>query len=457
MGTGTSSLVTKIIPGFSIIVIFSFFIMIQMPHAIAQTDYEFNEIKGSAIASDPMAQKILGQIELSKKILAEMQSGTSIGLTEHQKFIAEQRKIAQEKLDAELQRMNKKYEAYTPKNAFASYVSDKPEYMQEFYWDQFNYLNNKVNQAKQQRDLVMKNGGSFYQAQQVFIQHATFPKSEVQTVHSQLVEKHNLYDHYAGELDSDKWYPEEAVQMFESWSKNADRYLIEPPTQTAAVKVETQNDTVQKISFDLATQINPTPKPVSVRALDSSKTVSTAMTLYGNNYKQIDGEILNGATEFTVSAWVNPDYKKGSPTFTILEKPGVFKLSINNYVEPKHIVKFSVFDGIRWNTVQSFSVINSEWTHVAGVFDDSGLAVYVNGNLEGMYQMRGMLSLNERGVIEESPLVIGDSPQSINVGVQKIIKLDETKEKNYFSGLIDDVLVENKALSIAEFYDNKSI
>jgi len=29
-----------------------------------------------------------------------------------------------------------------------------------------------------------------------------------------------LYDHYAGEIDTDKWYPQQAVKLFESWSKD---------------------------------------------------------------------------------------------------------------------------------------------------------------------------------------------------------------------------------------------
>lgn len=192
--------------------------MIQIPSAVAQTqEYEFNEIKGNDIQTNPVAQKILAKIELSKKILADLQNGGTVQQTEQQKFVQEQRKVAQEKLDADLQRMNKKYEDHTPKNAFGSYVSKKPEFMHSFYWDQFNYLNDKVSFAKQQRDLVIKNGGNYKQAQQVFLQFATFPKSEVQSVFDELVEKHDLYDHYGGDLDSDKWYPEKAVQLFDSW------------------------------------------------------------------------------------------------------------------------------------------------------------------------------------------------------------------------------------------------
>jgi len=185
-------------------------IIVQISPAIAQTqEYEFNIIEGEEINTNPTAMNILEKIELSKKILAELQNTKTVQLTEHQKFIEEQRKIAKAQLQVKLDRMNKKYEDHTPRNAFASFVSDKPDYMQA-----------KVSFAQKQRDLILQNGGSYKQAQQVFIQFATFPKSEVESVFNELVDKHNLYDHYAGEIDTDKWYPQQAVQLFESWSKD---------------------------------------------------------------------------------------------------------------------------------------------------------------------------------------------------------------------------------------------
>ena len=458
----------KVIPVLSAMIIFSF-IIINTPPAIAQTqDYEFTVIKGDKIKSDPTAQKILEQIELSKKILAELQSGaTTIQLTEQQKFIEEQRKIAKARLEIDLERMNKEYEANTPKNAFARYVSDKPDYMQAFYWDQFNYLNDKVSLAQQQRDLILKNGGSFQEAQQVFIQHATFPKSEVYSVYNDLVDKHNLYVHYAGELDPDKWYPDEALELFSSWKeKVGDRYSNKTESQLQnALLLEDDNEIIiqsdsleSSFTFfegELGTSILDTPIREPSQEYQEIDTFDE-IVLNGQSYDEIDGILLNGVGEFTVSAWIHPDYQKGSPVFTILEKPGVFQLTINNYVEPRQIVQFSVFDGIKWNNVQSFSMIDEEWTHVAGVLKDSSISLYVNGNLEAIHKIGGAISLNSKGIIEKIPLQVKTSPESINVGVQKIITLDDRKTMNYFSGLIDDVLIHDKALPIIEFYEDRN-
>ncbi|MCH8996514.1 MAG: hypothetical protein IH915_05580, partial [Thaumarchaeota archaeon] len=167
MDSWAASYSKKIIPVLTFTIMFSFFMIFsEIPIVIAQTqEYKFTVIEGEDLINNPTARHILERIELSKIILAELQSDSFVPLNEHQRFIEEQRKLSQAKLDAQLERMNKKYENFTPRNAFASFVSDKPEYMQAFYWDQFNYLNNKVLYAKHQRDQILDNGGTFSQAQ----------------------------------------------------------------------------------------------------------------------------------------------------------------------------------------------------------------------------------------------------------------------------------------------------
>lgn len=430
-----------------------------------EQEYEFNVIEGDEIKNDPVAQKMLEKIEESKKILEALQNGGgAISLTEHQKFIEEQRKLVQAELQTELDRMNKRYEAYTPKNAFASYVADKPEYMQEFYWDQFNYLDNKISIAKKQRDQVLQNGGSFQQAQQVFIQYATFPKSEVNSVFNELVKKHDLYDHYAGEIDPDKWYPPEAVEMFESWSENDPQHeyvndvnALEQKAIQSQITEQKSNETIQNISLESSFEMDETTSDVeaietsTANVAESLNAHPNAMKLDGQNSYTIDGSILNKVSKFTASAWIKPNYDKGSSSFTILQKPGVFQLTVNNYVEPRHVVEFSVFDGIRWNTIKSFSEIDEEWTHVAGVLKDSSLSLYINGNQEAFYQIGGVVSLNSKGMIEKSQLQTNSSPEDINIGVQKVLKLDGDKTQNYFSGLIDEVLI-HEEISIKEIH-----
>ncbi len=82
-----------------------------------------------------MAQQTLERIELSKKLLADLQAGKNLEQTEKQKFIEEQRKISQQKLQIQLDRMNKDYEPFTPRNAYAGFLTGVNATHHGIYWD----------------------------------------------------------------------------------------------------------------------------------------------------------------------------------------------------------------------------------------------------------------------------------------------------------------------------------
>ena len=70
-------------------------------------------------------------------------------------------------------------------------------------------------------------------------------------------------------------------------------------------------------------------------------------------------------TEMTIGAWIKPNYTSGSPQFSVLSKGNSFSLMVNNLIDPKQKAEFSIFDGIKWTTVNSISNITEQWTHVA--------------------------------------------------------------------------------------------
>ncbi|NIP62195.1 MAG: hypothetical protein GWN01_16135 [Nitrosopumilaceae archaeon] len=143
---------------------------------------EFTKIEGEQIKNNPTAQQILERIEESKRILAEMQSQQPI-VTEHQKFIQEQRRIAQKNLQRELDSMSKQYEEYSPRSAFSKFVSKLNSTHHGIYWDQFNYMEEKIILAREAKQLVLDAGGSFQDAQREYIKFASMPRSEmIQTI-----------------------------------------------------------------------------------------------------------------------------------------------------------------------------------------------------------------------------------------------------------------------------------
>jgi len=154
---------------------------------------EFTVVAGEELKKNPTAIQILQNIELAKKRLAEMQN-VEKQKTEREKFIDEQRRIAKELLDKDLNRMNKDYEDYTPKNAFARFVSGFNSTHHAIYWDQFEYMSQKIKIATQAKQAVLANGGSYVEAQAEFIKYASMPRVEMISFVSDLNIKYGFTD-----------------------------------------------------------------------------------------------------------------------------------------------------------------------------------------------------------------------------------------------------------------------
>ncbi len=159
------------------------------PSAFAQSD--FKKIEGNEILNNPISQDILAKIELSKKQFLQAKDVEN-KRNAQQKFIDEQRAIVQDSLNQELQRMEKTYEEFTPRNAFAKYVSNLNISNDGIFWDQFDYLHTKISLARDARDSVLKQGGTFSDAMKQYVQFAKMPKIEMQNIVRELNIKHNL-------------------------------------------------------------------------------------------------------------------------------------------------------------------------------------------------------------------------------------------------------------------------
>ena len=162
--------------------------------ASAQTDYQFTKIEKDEIKTSSVAKQMLAQIELSKKILADMQAGKNIQQTSQQKFIEEQRKASQEKLQIQLDRMNKDYESFTPRNAYASFLTGVNSTHHGIYWDQFNYMYEKTKLAKATKQAVLDNGGTYFEAFKEYTKYASMTRVEMIKLNQELNVKHGFAD-----------------------------------------------------------------------------------------------------------------------------------------------------------------------------------------------------------------------------------------------------------------------
>jgi len=60
--------------------------------------------------------------------------------TEEQKLIDKQREIPKQKLQEQINRMNRNYEPFTPRNSFAKYLTGVDKTYHGIYWDQFESI-----------------------------------------------------------------------------------------------------------------------------------------------------------------------------------------------------------------------------------------------------------------------------------------------------------------------------
>jgi hypothetical protein len=144
--------------------------------------------------------------------------------------------------------------------------------------------------------------------------------------------------------------------------------------------------------------------------------------------------------------------------FSVVSKEKSFILNVNNNIEPQKIATFSVYDGIKWYTVESTSVIEEEWTHLAATFEDSTIKIYVNGEYQGSLSNINTMTLNQRGVFDEVPLTSLSSDEDLIIGAYMHHRNQEYKTKHLFSGQIDGIQLFNVKLSpelISGIYDNQ--
>jgi len=157
------------------------------------------------------------------------------------------------------------------------------------------------------------------------------------------------------------------------------------------------------------------------------------------DYKILNINFPNKIYDFTVSAWVKPDYSDGSSEFTVVSKENAFVLSINKLVSPEKVAKFSIYDGIKWHTVESTLQIPENWAHLAATFGNSEIKIYVNGKLESTLSDIEVMSLDARGNIVMGPVSMISSNGEIIAGAYTFYRNNQLNVINQFSGDYYDI------------------
>jgi len=149
--------------------------------AFADSDSAPTILVSDKLKNNPLAMKIIAEMEAQKLRYNQNSDGktSEIPLTEDQIEIEKTRKMVDERLQEDLNSMNKKYLEFTPRNAFEKFVSKLNSTYHGIFWDQFDYLNAKVQLAIAAKNVVLENGGSFYEAQREYFKYASMPRLDM--------------------------------------------------------------------------------------------------------------------------------------------------------------------------------------------------------------------------------------------------------------------------------------
>ena len=159
-----------------------------------QTQFQSQTITGDALKNNPMAQKILLEIEYSKKQIAQLQKNQK-DAEENKKLIDQQRLIAAQLEKQALQLMDLNNLPHTPTVAFRSYVSTvNNTKIQNVFWGEYNFTSQRIDAGHAAMKKILDNGGTWQEAIQEFIKYAAIRHSELIQVNANLNIQNGLAD-----------------------------------------------------------------------------------------------------------------------------------------------------------------------------------------------------------------------------------------------------------------------
>jgi hypothetical protein len=152
---------------------------------IQSQKYEPTNSSSNNINQDPVGSKILKSIESEKN--QQVKQDAKIKQNEEEKKVVDgQRVLANQQLQTDLQGWFAQLNPFTPRNVYASFISQVNETVASIFWGQFNFTEQKTNDGLAAQNLTLQNGGTSDQARNAFIQNASSSRSEIIQVNKDL-------------------------------------------------------------------------------------------------------------------------------------------------------------------------------------------------------------------------------------------------------------------------------
>ena len=179
-----------------------------------QTQFQSQTITGDALKNNPMTQKILLEIEYSKKQIAQLQKNQK-DAEENKKLIDQQRLIAAqlEKQAQEIMDLNNL--PHTPTVAFRSFVSTvNNTKIQNVFWGEYNFTSQRVDAGNAAMKKVLDNGGTWEDAIREFTKYAAIKHSELVEINKNLNIQYGLADsHIQMNFDEKGMLPDDYIKV----------------------------------------------------------------------------------------------------------------------------------------------------------------------------------------------------------------------------------------------------
>lgn len=154
----------------------------------------FTTLLGPALQNDPMAQKIMQEIQVSKQRVANI-IGNETAAKVNDELIQKQRVAAASQLKQDLTALAQTNLATTPSAAFSSFLSSVPDNRtQAVFQGEFNFMQQRVQAANAAMQNVLQNGGSLDQAVQTFDSYAAVNHAQIVQINQDLNVQYGLAD-----------------------------------------------------------------------------------------------------------------------------------------------------------------------------------------------------------------------------------------------------------------------
>ena len=170
----------------------------------SENQFQNYTITGDNLKNNPMAAKILSEIEYSKKQIAELQKNQK-DQEANQKLVAQQRLIAKQLEDQAYQILQTQVAQNSSDNAFSRFLDSIPSNDTKLvFQDEFAFTKQRVDAGHVAMHKILANGGTYEEAIREFSKYAAIRHIEMVSLNQALNDKYIQHQNNATTVSFDQ-------------------------------------------------------------------------------------------------------------------------------------------------------------------------------------------------------------------------------------------------------------